>query len=105
VARAVGLAVGKILANKFESVLMFCTWKSYFLIKKIDFLVEKTGFPQKYPFFSLKNSDFLAFFSMAARFSYSRDHRKILSKRKIEVALKNFGTCSSFSSHKKLPYL
>jgi hypothetical protein len=60
----------KNLAKKFERVLRLYTWKSCFLIKKIDFLALNTDFPVKKSNFLVKKIDFLDNFTVRLRMSH-----------------------------------
>jgi hypothetical protein len=49
----------KKLVKIFERVLRLCTWKSCFLVKKINFLAKNTDFPFKKSDFLVKKMIFL----------------------------------------------
>ncbi len=61
----------KNLAKKFELVLRLCTWKSCFLVKKIDFLAKNTDFPVRKSDFLVKKIYFFDNFTIRLHVSHT----------------------------------
>ncbi len=66
------LRVWKNSVKKFEHVLRLCTWKSCFLVKKINVLAKNTDFPVEKFNFLVKKINFLDDFTIKLHVSHTR---------------------------------